>query len=188
MQRDVNGERRYWLTRAADAGYWKAAGFLAECYIEPENNGEPDYVQAERYATISAENGFRGEALRVAYSYLEGKFNKMNRCEGSYNYVFLADRIHNNGILTGQDKDTEIRTMKGEIKVSKDQIISGNEACLKDEVIAAGVAESKRLYDAWKTRDDEAERQKKGLYDKAKARIPEVKAAYEKAVQADKKK
>jgi len=187
MQRDVNGERRYWLTRAADAGYWKAANFLAATYATPDS-GVPDNTHDEHYSKIAAEHGSRRDALYVAYYYLEEKFHKMNKCKGFYDYVFLADRIHNDGILTEQDKDTEILTMKGKIIVSKDQIVSGNESCLKDEVIATGVEESKRLYDAWKTRDDEAERQKKELYDKAKARIPEVKAAYEKAVQADKKK
>jgi len=187
MPTDTNGEARYWLTRAADAGYWKAAGFLALGYTTP-SHGEPDYAQAERYGIIAAKNGFREGALLVAYSYLEGKFHKMNRCEGFYNYAFLADRIHNDGILTEQNKNKQLLIMRGDIKISKDQIVSGNEVCLKDEVIAAGVAESKRLYDAWKARDDEAGLQKKELYDKAKARIPEVKAAYEKVVQADKKK
>jgi TPR repeat protein len=174
----VSGESRYWLTRAADGGYWKAAAVIGYACEQPEH-GPPDYKLAEHYLTIAAENGSMGPAANVGFSYFEQKFHTKSLCESYYNYLFLAGRLENNGSLPRNDISTIVDHIKNNPKGT---------ICLQEKVIAAGTAESKRLYNAWKTRYNEAERKKQELYARAKARIPEVKAAYEQAVRAADKK
>jgi len=175
---DDRGEERYWLTRAADAGYWKGAGSLSLSYSHPKS-GPPDYALAEHYGAIAAQAGSVGAASGIGVGYNEGIYHSLPLCQGFYNYIFLQRRLRYDGELTPDAIFAYVLQMKKH---------ADGAACLKRETIDAGIAESKRLYDAWKAKYDEQERQKKELYDKARARIPEVKAAYDKAVAANKKK
>ena len=116
-----------------------------------------------------------GAGSDLVLGYKDGKYHSLPLCEGFYTYAFLQNRIRYNGEVTPDD----IGRYVSMIKENPDGV-----ACLKQEAIDAGMAEGKRLYEAWKTKYDEQERPKKALYDKAKARMPEVKAAYEMAVRA----
>jgi hypothetical protein len=177
---DANGEARYWLARSADAGYWKSAAHLGEVFINhPDSSGEPDYAQSDRYARIAAKNGVSGSAYLVRDIYLEDRLRKTNRCEGFYTYEFLGARLENDGILPREVMNSATSVMRGEIRITPDQRMTGNEICLREEVINTGVEESKRLYDAWRAKAELAEQQRNELYGKAQARIPEVRAAFE---------
>ncbi len=108
----------------------------------------------------------------MGYSYAEDKFHRKPLCEGIYTYILLGARLQSDGELT----DSDIATVQA---IAKEH--PRGETCLKQELVDAGIAESKRLYDAWKTRYDAQQRELKALYDKARKRLPEVKAAYEQA-------
>ena len=99
-----------------------------------------------------------------------GKFQRKLLCEGIYTYIFLGARLQSDGELTDSDVAAVQKTAKEHPR---------GETCLKQEFVDAGIAESKRLHDAWKTRYDAQERELKERYDKARKRLPEVKAAYE---------
>lgn len=117
---------------------------------------------------IAAENGLDQAALNVGFSYADGKFHRKPLCEGIYTYILLGARLQSDGELT----DSDVAAVQ---KIAKEH--PRGETCLKQELVDAGIAESKRLYDAWKTRYDAQQREMKELYDKARKRLPEVKAA-----------
>ncbi len=123
---------------------------------------------SEHYMIIAAENGLDQAALNVGFSYADGKFHRKPLCEGIYTYILLGARLQSDGELT----DSDVAAVQ---KIAKEH--PRGETCLKQELVDAGIAESKRLYDAWKTRYDAQQREMKELYDKARKRLPEVKAA-----------
>lgn len=167
---DRSDEARYWLTRAADAGYWKAAGLLAAYCVKPRK-GAADYALAEHYAVIAAENGSVENALALGSGYADGVFQGRALCNGYYTYMLLADRIRNHSEPGIGRISNLIRHIK-----SKPE-------CQEADTIAAALAESKRLYETWKSRRAEQQRQKAVLYARAAKRAPEVAAAYKKALQ-----
>ena len=166
---DRNGEARYWLTRAADSGYWKAAGLLATYYANPQK-GAADYARAEHYAAISAENGSVENALTLGAGYADGTFKQHPQCEGYYNYMLLADRLRYNSEPSIERLGRLIRHIKS------------NPECQKSDAVASGLAESKQLYESWKARSSERQQHRNKLYTRARARLPEVGAAHEKAL------
>ncbi len=164
---DRNDEARYWLTRAADAGYWKAAGLLS-AYCAKPRKGAADYALAEHYAVIAAENGSVESALALGSGYAEGIFQSRARCDGYYTYMLLAERIRHHSEPGIGRVSSLIRHIKS------------NPECQESDTIASALAESKRLYELWKSRRAEQEREKAELYARAARRLPEVMAAYKK--------
>ena len=124
--------------------YWKTAVSLGWAYAKPDS-GAPDYDMSEHYMIIAAENGLDQAALNVGFSYADGKFHRKPLCEGIYTYILLGARLQSDGELT----DSDVAAVQ---KIAKEH--PRGETCLKQELGDAGIAESKRLYDAWKTRYD----------------------------------
>ena len=166
---DRNDEARYWLTKAADTGYWKAAGLLAAYCVNPRK-GTADYARAEHYAVIAAENGSVESALALGTGYAEGIFQNRARCDGYFTYMLLADRLR-------YHSDPSIGRISSLIRH-----IKSNPECQEADTVAAALAESKRLYEIWKSRRAGQQREKAALYARAAKRLPEVVAAYEKAL------
>ena len=161
---DKNGEARYWLTRAADEGYWKACILLASYYKTPKT-GEPDCDRSEHYYELAARNASFTAAGVLGSAYLKRTFSQKPLCEGYYTYIPLAFTLKHNS-----DFDDEQRKILGK---------NFREECRDASVIDASIRESRRLYDEGMARCAAESQHKAELYAHARKRLPEVRAAYE---------
>ena len=109
-------------------------------------------------------------ALTLGAGYADGTFKQHPQCEGYYNYMLLADRLRYNSEPSIERLGRLIRHIKS------------NPECQKSDAVASGLAESKQLYESWKARSSERLQHRNKLYTRARARLPEVGAAHEKAL------
>ncbi len=167
---DTTGEARYWLTRAANEGYWKACALLATNYAYPKK-GDPDHKKAKLYYKISAKNGSSFSASLLGFAKMNNMLDKNFLKEISYNdyyiYTTLSYKLQNNGILFDD--------------VKKGIILSANDIGIRQDkdIVSAGISEGNRIYNEWRTRYNSEQIQKAKLYAQARKRLPEVRAAYE---------
>ncbi len=163
---DKNGEARYWLTRAANEGYWKACILMAAYHKAPKT-GESDYDRVELYFEPAVRSGSYTAAAVLGSLYRQKILKRKSLCEGYYTYTPLAFTLIQNGYLEEEQR----KSLEEDFR----------EECKDTAVIDAAIRESRRLYEEGMAQCAAEMRQKEELYAKARARLPEVRAAYEKA-------
>ena len=167
---DPSGEGRYWLTRAADAGYWKACILMAQRYLSPQDKGKPDHTRAEQYYERAARGGSYVAASRLSEGAFNGDDAHKTMCERLSTYAPLAFALKSNGYADAYHGSSTEQNVR--------------EKCPDARVREAGISESRRLYEEGRASYMQERREREELYAKARARLPEVRAAFGKRLTA----
>ena len=167
---DPSGEGRYWLTRAADEGYWKACILMAQRYLSPQDKGKPDYTRAEQYYERAARGGSYVAASRLSEGAFNGDDAHKTMCERLSTYAPLAFALKSNGYIDGYHGSSAEQNVRDK----------SPDAGVRE----AGISESRRLYEEGQASYMRELREREALYAKARARLPEVRAAFDKRLTA----
>ncbi|WP_297262901.1 hypothetical protein [uncultured Desulfovibrio sp.] len=167
---DPSGEGRYWLTRAANEGYWKACILMAQRYLSPQDKGKADYARAEQYLQRAARGGSYVAASRLSEGAFNGDDAHKTMCERLSTYAPLAFALKSNGYADAYHGSSTEQNVR--------------EKCPDARVREAGISESRRLYEEGRASYMQERREREELYAKARARLPEVRAAFGKRLTA----
>ncbi len=174
--REFYGERQYWLVAASVAGDAYAAEDIAAGYLfTPEL--EPDEQQAEYYLNLSALRGNTSAAQTLATSYIK-TFDK--KFYNAMVYIVLAAMLKENKLETADEKNFPNGRL---VHIWGQRFLHGLDGYPKSLTQAqyeAAIEKGKALYrqaapirDAYRLVDEI-------IYKAASARLPEVKADFEK--------
>jgi TPR repeat protein len=151
---------------------------------------QADSQAGANYLTMAASSGSASAARVLRSLYGKGKLLPQD-CKKSIYFGALGARLIGIGSFavdnaTQEEVEYNLREFwgkgfqKGELWVDGKQVLTAS--CLTQAEFDAAVASSVPAFERAKAIMQEAQRQHDALYDAARARLPEIKAAYEKAV------
>ena len=188
---DMHFESRFWLTHAAHGGNMKAMGLLARIFRGDYATIEADKEQMKYYSEMAIAHGSDACAVLLAAQYVRGHIIPQSCYNAVYYYSIAAqlEQVLRNspGIyeeyLVGEKSLIALKSGvidDGFVSVNREIITTG--ICLTEVEYEQAVAESKLAYEAIKATQDAERAAHDALYDAARARLPEVRAAYEQAL------
>ena len=194
----MTAEGRYWLSQAAHAGHLFAMLALAVEYkgIATVNYRKdvppkvaPDAEKMEEYYTMAVTHGSYEAAANLAVQYARGRILPQN-CPKSIYYSAIRVRLEEGDRIILDDP--EQHPLGNALRIKKEGFMEGNlmlgdervawKPCLTEAEFDDAVARSKTAYEAAMAVRAKEKAAHDALYDKAREKLPRVKAAYEEAV------
>ena len=185
----ISFEGRYWMSRSAHAGNLDAMQSMAEDYQGNPPAVPPDVAQVEKYQAMAVAGGSHIAAGIFGRMYAKGSILPQNcakavyycaidaRFEGQGNIVWGDDEKHPQGNLVHIMKEG---FMEGSFFLADKQVVF--KPCLTEAEFNDAVKRSKPAYEAAKAARDKDQAAHDALYEAARKKLPEIKAAYEAAV------
>ena len=193
----MTAEGRYWLSQAAHAGHLFSMESLALDYDGGTSAGSrkkppksaPDLTKIKYYYNMAIIHGSPTAAAGIGLLYAEGNILPQN-CPNSIYYAAIMTRIEEKGSIVLNNK--EHYPLGNALLILKEGFMEGNlmlggkrvvrQPCLTEAEFDDAVARSKTAYEAAMAVRAKEKAAHDALYDKAREKLPRVKAAYEEAV------
>ena len=191
-------EGRYWLSQAAHAGHIFSMTSMAIDYkgIATVNYRKdvapkvaPDREKMEQYYNMAVAHGSPGAAASLAVQYAKGHILPQS-CSRAIYYSAIQARLGEQGKIILDDR--EHYPLGNALRIKKEGFMEGNlmlggkrvvrQPCLTEAEFDDAVARSKTAYEAAMAVRAKEKAAHDALYDKAREKLPRVKAAYEEAV------
>jgi len=181
-------EGRYWLTHAAHAGNLFAMNGMSWRYRKTDT---PDARKVAYYYEMATKHGSDEDPRILALLYAKGNVLPQN-CVQSIYYGAIATRLLEQGKIVLDDderyhfgtvlNDYKQGFMRGDFTLGGKRVVT--KPCLTEEEFAEAVERSIPAYEAAKAAKDRDRARHVALYEAARKKLPEIRAAYEKAITA----
>jgi TPR repeat protein len=192
---ETSFEGRYWMSHSAHAGNRWGMRTLAEYYMGKPPVITPDVEKAEYYWNMAVLNGSKAAADNLGLLYAKGDILPQD-CAKSVYYGAIATRLKEGGQIVLDNKETFPYGYN--LRIVKEGLMEGNltfagkraidKPCLTEAQFNDAVERSKPAYEVAKAAKDKDQAAHNALYEAARKKLPEIKAAYEAAMRAQQEK
>lgn len=182
-------EMLYWLGKAAASGSSRANLRMGLAFMEPQDKSLQNISIGLDFIKKSVSQG-NAVAAGKMIAYMDPRFPEAGipntSCAQTMHYFALAERMRDEeGMLwkerpgrIGLDASSHLDTLFTQMS----QGLEGFEQCLTEEEYRTILAKTKEEHTAIRTELEAKQRERDALYEQAKARLPELREAYEKTV------
>jgi TPR repeat protein len=186
-------ESRFWLSHAAHAGNLYSMWAIAIGYQGMFTNIPPDVEMTRKYYVMAAEHGAIISTRKLAQLYATGSVVPQDAKMAIY-YQAIAALLNEDGKLVGDNKSAN--PLGYDLQALKQGLMKGNlslggecrvfQPCLTEAEYQEAVARARPAYEKAKAVREKERAAQDALYNAARARLPEIRLAYEKALESNK--